>query len=159
MVTYNVKTNYKTLRPRAFYALYIEQNDGSTGRSVFKLSTKKMVITPKCKPVPMPNNVVDTVNKIGEQEGMLSGIYFCNIHKESTLGYLYGDIDLEDGSSCTSDESWNIPKKDEIDLKKIEFDDGVDDDEVDNLVNEDALHLNDGLANNNNIIKHIGVIN
>ena len=46
----------------------------------------------------------------------------------------------------------------EIDLKNIVQDDAVDDDEIDDLDNEDALHLNDGLTNNNNI-KHVGVIN
>ena len=57
-----------------------------------------------------------------------------------------------------------MPKKDEIDLKKIEFDDDIDADEVDNLDDEDALYLNDGLVNNNSSnsndnIEHIGVIN
>ena len=43
-----------------------------------------------------------------------------------------------------------MPKKGEIDLKKIEFDNDVDNDEIKDLDNEDALHFNDGLAGNNN---------
>mmetsp|Transcript_32525 Transcript_32525/g.36386 ORF Transcript_32525/g.36386 Transcript_32525/m.36386 type:complete len:130 (+) Transcript_32525:5444-5833(+) len=41
MIACNVKANNKTSRPRAFYALYIGPNDGGTGHSVFKLSTKR----------------------------------------------------------------------------------------------------------------------
>ena len=40
VLAYAVRTNNKTSRPRAFYALYIGSNDGVTGYSVFKLSTK-----------------------------------------------------------------------------------------------------------------------
>ena len=51
-----------------------------------------------------------------------------------------------------------MPKKGEIDLKKIEFDDDVNNDEIKDLDGEDALPLNDGLVdNNNNNIEHIGV--
>ena len=38
----------------------------------------------------------------------------------------------------------------EIDQKNIVYDDAVNDDENDDLDDKDALHLNDGLANNNN---------
>ena len=103
-MAYNVRANNKTSRRRALYALYIGPNDDSAGYSVLKLSTKKMIIALKCKPVPMPDNVIDTVNKKGEQEGMPNKIHFCNIHKESTVDDLYGDIDSQDDSSCVSDE-------------------------------------------------------
>ena len=98
----------------------------------------------------MSDNIIDVMNKLGEEEGIPNRIYFCNIHKESTLDDLYGDIDSQDDSSCASNESWDMPKNGEIDLKKIKFDNAVNDDEVDNLDNEDTLRLNDGLANNNN---------
>ena len=41
VMAYNVKANNKILRLRAFYELYIGPNDGGTGHSVFKLSTKR----------------------------------------------------------------------------------------------------------------------
>ena len=51
-------------------------------------------------------------------------------------------------------------KKGAIDLKKVEFDNDVNDDKIDDLEDESALYPNDGLANNNsNNIDHIGVIN
>ena len=119
-----------------------------------------MIITPRCKPVPIPDNVIDVVNKIGEEERMPNRIYFCNIHTESTLDDLYGDIESQDDSSCTSDESWNMSKNGEIDLKNIVYNNAVDNDEINDLDNKDALNLNDSLVNNNNNnIKHIGVIN
>ena len=132
-------------------------NDGGTGHSVFKLSTKQVIITPRCKPVPMPDNVINVVNKMGEEEGMPNGIHFRNIHKESTLDDLYRDVESQDDSSCASGESWDMPKNSgEIDHKNIIYDDAVDDDEIDDLDDKDALHLNDGLANKNNTnIEHI----
>ena len=50
---------------------------------------------------------------------MLNGIHFRNIHKESTLDDLYGDVDSQDDSSCASDKVWNMLKKGEIDQEKI----------------------------------------
>ena len=41
VLEYDVLSNNKTSKPRAFYALYIGLNDGGTGHSVFKLSTTK----------------------------------------------------------------------------------------------------------------------
>ena len=110
VLAYDVRVNNKTSRPKAFYALYIGPNDGGTSHSVFKLSTKQIIITPRCKPVPMPGNVIDAVNKMREDEGIPDGIHFCNIYKESNLDDLYGDIESQDDSSCASDESWDMSK-------------------------------------------------
>ena len=79
-MAYDVTANNKTTIPIAFYALYIGPNDSGTGHKVFKLLSKRLVTTPKCKPVPMPNDVIQVVNDMGEQDGMLNGIQFCNIH-------------------------------------------------------------------------------
>ena len=62
VLAYDVQLNNKTLKLREFYALYIGPNDGSTGHSVFKLSTKKIIVTPRCKHIPIPDNVVEVVN-------------------------------------------------------------------------------------------------
>ena len=64
VLAYDVLSNNKTSKPRAFYALYIGLNNGGTGHSVFKLSTKQMIITPRCNPVPMPNDVIEVVNEL-----------------------------------------------------------------------------------------------
>ena len=111
VMAYTVRANSKTSRPRAFYALYIGPNDGGTGHSVFKFSTKKMIITTKCKPVPIPDDVIDVMNKMGKDEEMPDRIRFCNIHTESTLDDLYGDVESQDDSSCASDESWGYVKE------------------------------------------------
>ena len=51
VMAYDVTTSNKTTHPRAFYALYIVPNDSGTGHQVFKLATKKLLTTPKCKPL------------------------------------------------------------------------------------------------------------
>ena len=56
-----------TARPRAFFALYIRPSDSSTGHTVFKLATKGLVITPKCKPKPMAEDIVTVVNELGKK--------------------------------------------------------------------------------------------
>ena len=62
VLEYKVKLDNKTHKPRAYHALYIGPNDASTGHSVFKLATKKMLVTPRCKPIPMPNDVIEVIN-------------------------------------------------------------------------------------------------
>ena len=54
VLAYDVKSDNKTHNPRAYHVLYIGPNDVGTGHSVFKLATKKMLVTPRCKPIPMP---------------------------------------------------------------------------------------------------------
>ena len=76
VMAYNVTADNKTTTPRAFYALYIGPNDSGTGHQVFKMSTRRMVTTPKCKPIPMPDNVIQVVNNLGEQDDMPTGIEF-----------------------------------------------------------------------------------
>jgi len=119
VLAYDVQFNNKTSKPRALYALYIGPNDGSTGHSVFKLSTKNMITTPRCKPVPMPDNVIEVVNQMRKDEGMPDGTVFRNILKESTLDDMYGDGNLQDDNSCASDKSLNMSKDGgQIDQKK-----------------------------------------
>ena len=114
----------------------------------------------------MPDDVIEVVNQMGEDDGSLDGIIFRNILKESTIDDMYEDVDSQDNSSCASDKSWD-KKKDggQIDQKTIVYDDDVDDDEIDNL-NKDLLHLRNGLGDNvnngNNKHKYIekgGIIN
>ena len=82
VLAYDLKSNNKTSKPRAFYPLYIGPNDRGTGHSVFKLSTKAMIVTPRCKPIPMPDNVISVVNQMGVDDGLPEGMVVCNIHKE-----------------------------------------------------------------------------
>ena len=135
--------------------MYIGPNDSGTGHQVFKLATKKLVTTPKCKPVPMPDNVIKVVNVMGKQDKMKNRIQFHNIHHESTLSDLYSDKDFNADSSCASDADWDLDKKPEEDLKKTTFDDHIDDDEVKdlNIDNKDIPYVNDG----GDLSRNIGV--
>ena len=74
VMAYNVTADNKTTTPRAFYTLYIGPNDDGTGHQVFKMSTRRMVTTPKCKPISMPDDVIQVVNNLGEQDDMPTGI-------------------------------------------------------------------------------------
>ena len=84
VLAYDVKANNKTSQPRAFYELYIGPNDEGTSHLEFQLSTKQIIITPRCKPVPvpMPDDVIEVVDKIRKDKGIPDRIHFNNIHKE-----------------------------------------------------------------------------
>ena len=76
VLAYDVKSDNKTSKPRAFHALYIGHSDTGTGHSVFKLSTKKMIVIPRCKPIPIPDDVIEVINRMGEDDGSPEGIVF-----------------------------------------------------------------------------------
>ena len=166
VLAYDVKSNNKTSKLRAFHALYIGPNDEGTGHSVFQLSTKAMIVTPRCKPIPMPDDLISIVNQMGADDGSPEGIVFRNILKELIVEDLYRDVDSQDDSDNASDTSWD-GKKDgnEDDDKNIVYDDDVDHDKVDDL-NKDLLHLRNGLGDNinnaNNKLQYIeegGILN
>ena len=63
---------------------------------------------------------------------------------------MYNDVDSQDNSSCASDKSWDM-KKDggQEDDKNIVYNDNMEQDEINDL-NEDLLHLRNGLGDNIN---------
>ena len=63
IITYNNKVRYKTLRPRAFYALYVKPNEKGNGYVIYRLSTNQIVVTKDCQTVPVPVDIGNTVCK------------------------------------------------------------------------------------------------
>ena len=149
VVAYIVIASNKTAHPRIFFALYIGPNNSGTGHIVFKLLTNQLVTAPNFKPKPMAEDIVEVVNEMDKQEQMQNRIQFHNIHHKSTLSDLLADEVGHDNNSCTSNNDWKDRKNPEVNLKNLVADVGIGDDEVDDLGNKDALHLNDGLAGNN----------
>ena len=110
-----------------------------------------MIITPRCKPIPMPDNIIEVVNKMREDDGMLDRMVFCNILKESTLDGMYGGVDSQDDSSCVSDKSWDMAKDGgQEDQKTIVYNNAINDDKIEDLNKEDVFHLRNGLVDNDN---------
>ena len=129
VLVYDILLNNKTSKSRSFYVLYIGPNDGGTGHSVFKLSMKKMIITPSYKPILMPDDVIEVVNQMGEDDKLPDGIVFCNILKELTIDDICWDVNSQDNSSCASNKSWNMEKDSgQEDQKNVVYNDAVDDD-------------------------------
>ena len=143
VMAHDVTSSNNTTDLRAFFALYIGPNDSDTGHIVFKLSTKRLVTTPKYKPNPMAEVIDEVVNKMGKQEVMLDGIQFHNIHHES--------VGQDNDDSCASDDDLKDKNNTLMDLKNLVADVGINDDEADDLDSEDELHLNDGLIGNKDI--------
>ena len=88
---------------------------------------------------------------------MPDGIQFHNIHHKSTLLDLYADkVGHKDNDSCASDKDQKDRKNPDDDLKNLVADVGIDNDEVDDLVDdpnkEDATHLNDGFGTIEDIV-------
>ena len=82
----------KTSKPKAFYALYIGPNGGGTSHLIFKLSTKTMIVTPRCKPLPMLDKVITVINQMGEDDGSPNGTVVRNVHKVLTVENMYGNV-------------------------------------------------------------------
>ena len=100
-----------------------------------------MIVTTRCKPIPVPDDVIKVVNQMGEDDGSPNGIVFRNILKESTLDDMYGDVNPDNNSSCASNKSWDMAKDGgQEDQKNIVYDDAVDCDKI-NYLNDDGLHL------------------
>ena len=53
----------------------------------------------------MPDDVVEVINRIWEDDGSPEQIVFRNIHKVLTVEDLYPDVDSQDNSDNDSDTS------------------------------------------------------
>ena len=62
-MVYDTNAGSNTLYPRTCYALYIGPNNNGIGHFIFKLSTKQIVITMKYLPVPVPEDLIKTINE------------------------------------------------------------------------------------------------
>ena len=100
---------------RSFAALYLCPNDEGGGHFVYNIDTMQRcsacrVVGINKKPIPMPDNVIDTINKQASEE--TDGIEFADINLKTTVndyqerGY-DSDSDFEDDDKSyeTSDDS------------------------------------------------------
>ena len=80
---YNNNSSNKTLYSRTFYVLYIGPNDSSASHLVFKLSTKQLLTTSQCKPVPMPKEIIQAVYEMGTITNKIHLYHFDRDHQKS----------------------------------------------------------------------------
>ena len=89
--------------------------------------------------VSIPEDVIQVVNDMIKQEVTSDGIQFRNMHHhKSILLNLFANNDLYDDNSYASNADWKIGKKPETGLK-IEFDIDINDDEINDLNDTDAV--------------------
>ena len=81
----------------------------------------------------MTQDIINIVNKLGQQEGVQDGIQFLNIHGKATLMDLYPAEDDDDDSGI-SDVDYEMSNGESED-EQLEYDESIGD-EV-NLLNED----------------------
>ena len=99
----------------------------------------------------IPKDVIKVVNDMGKQEITSDRIQLRNRHHKLILLDLFVDNDRNDDDSCASDTDQKIGKNLETYLMKIELDMDIDNNEINDLNDKDAVHLNDGLAVDYNI--------
>ena len=63
IIAYDSKVRYKTLHPRAFYALYVKPNEEGSEHLIYRLSMDQMVSTKEYQTVPLPEDMVNTLFK------------------------------------------------------------------------------------------------
>ena len=74
----------------------------------------------------MPDDVIEVINRMGEDDGSPEGIVFCNIHKVLTVEDLFPDVDSQDSSNNAFDTSWDKKKHSgQDDDKNIVYDNDV----------------------------------
>ena len=61
IIAYNNEVGTKTLRPRAFYTLYVKQNEEGNKHLIYRLSIDQIVVTKDYQTVPVPEDLVDTI--------------------------------------------------------------------------------------------------
>ena len=101
----------------------------------------------------MAEDIVIVVNGIGNKEGMLDGIQFHNIHHELMLSDLYVNEFGHDDNGYATDNDWNNKDRPEQDVRLI-VNTNIDLDEledINDLGDEDELHLSNGLTDNKGI--------
>ena len=103
------------------------------------------------------------MNHLIKPEVTPDGIQCYNIHHESILSDLFTKSDIYDNDSYASYADWEIEKtpeanpkklkfninKPETDLKKIDFNINVNDDEINDMNNEEAVHPSGDLTDDN----------
>ena len=110
------KTTNNVDEPRCVDGLYVGPNDNGTGDWVFKLDTKKVVSVKQTKEVPIPQSIIDSVEKMAEEEGQSEGLEFLDIRGNTTINDLItemhdGEQMSDDDMSDASDPDYEFDKK------------------------------------------------
>ena len=76
VIAYNTKAGNNTLCPRVFYVLYIEPNDDGNGRLIYKLSTDYILVTMEYQSVPVPEDLIKTMNETDSSDNYIQINHF-----------------------------------------------------------------------------------
>ena len=111
IIAYDNKVRYKTLHPRAFYALYVKPNEEGSGHLIFRLSTDQIVVTKECQSIPVPENLIEAISETESYGNKNQTNCFDTNHSiiqdghsnnNDNYGYIY-PIDMDD----SEDESYD----------------------------------------------------
>ena len=89
---------------RSIDALYLGRADNGSGHEVFKLSTKERVSVNRVTVLPIPETIIDLVNRMGEKENQVDNFVFSDMHGNITIMDLDEHAGEEDSNA--SDESY-----------------------------------------------------
>ena len=110
------------------------------------------------------NNVLQVMNELMKQEVKSDGIQYFKINHESIILDLFTESNIYDNDSYASYVDWKIEKtpeanskklefnidKTETNLKKIDLNINVNDNEINNMINQEAVHPSGDITNDNN---------
>ena len=92
---------------RAIDSLYIGRNDNGSGHWVFKLDTKERVSVNRLTVIPMSNNFIERINKMGTSDSQPAGMQIPGEHGNLTIHDFLSPE--SDANSHASDESYKYP--------------------------------------------------
>ena len=124
---------------RSFAGLYLRPNDEGGGHFVYNIATMERcsvgrVIGINKKPIPMTDNVIDTINKQAKEE--LNGIEYADINLKTTLNDYQGSYDSDSDSEFEYDDK----SYETSDNSTVKGDNDLDDDYDDETDQHDDDH-------------------
>ena len=78
VIVYKASVENNALRPRIFYVLYVGSNDDGNGYLIYKLSMDQILVTIKYQSIPVPGDLIETMNETDSSDNKIQIKHFNN---------------------------------------------------------------------------------
>ena len=113
-MAYNTNAGNNTLYWRTFCALYIGLNNNGIGHLIFKLSTKEILTTMEYQPVPVHENIFETISETDSFTNKIQ-IDHANSNHFTVQNYHFNNTKDDDESQSNDVDNSENKSYDELD--------------------------------------------
>ena len=75
-ISINNKARNNTLHSKVFYVLYIKPKDDNNSHFIYNLSRDKIVVTINCQSAPVPEDLIEPMNRTESSNNTIQVDYF-----------------------------------------------------------------------------------